>query len=123
MLLDVQRRSTVALLFSIASGVAIWVGSPVLTGHLEPWDAENPLPYLGGLVLAGALASTIEPRGFWKWPIGIYVGQTLGILYRTMTLPGAGVNFFVPLGMAFLVPYTTLALLGAVIGAAVVPRA
>jgi hypothetical protein len=39
-----------------------------------------------------------------------------------MTHPGAGVNFFVPLGMVFLVPYTTLALFGAALGVAAVSR-
>lgn len=83
----------------------------------EPWDS----PY-GWIVVAG-LGLILGFRGKGNpvfWPLGILLGEVLfglgDFLKSIFFYSGGGVNFFFPLGLMFLVPFTIPALIGSFIG-------
>lgn len=87
---------------SVFAGFLIWIASPFLTGHEEPWDAKG-LYCVASLFVSGGIAGLLgTPRNFWLWPIALWVGQSLfglhGFLRDLGFFPGgsAGMNFFIP---------------------------
>ena len=89
-------------------GVAIWWTSPMLTGHVEPWDVPGKF-YIGMLFAAGFVAAAFLPKAFWVAPIGVYAGQ---LLYAVYVYEPQGATFW-PLGMIMAVFYCAAALAGA----------
>ncbi len=83
-------------------GLGIWYLSPFLTGHLEPWDSESG--YYGfSLATAGALTALLNPHRFWRWSIGIYLGQVIAF-------PLVGLGLPLPLSLIYLAGVTLVAL-------------
>ena len=80
--------------------------SPVVTGVVEPWDAE-PLYYGVSLFLAGVLVGVFQPRNIWAVFIGIVIGQ---LMYMAVFLAAGPL---IVLGIIFLIGYGLLSLLGA----------
>lgn len=107
-----------ASLLAVVGGFALWMAGPLLTGEVEPWDGENQLFYVATLAALGALCGSLVPRVFFLWPIGVYAGQLIAILYRRHQTPSVGVDFLVPLGLLYLVQYTIPSLVGAGVVAA-----
>ncbi len=113
----VRARTPFVLLIAVSGGFALWMAGPLLTDTIEPWDGENQLLYLAGLVLLGAACGVLAPKRFLLWPLGVYTGQLAGVLYRRYQGPTAGADLLVPLGLLSLVQYTMPSLVGAALGA------
>lgn len=104
-------------MLSIGFGLLIWALSPILACHREPWDAEGPY-YMISLFIAGLVPALIEPRQFWIWPIGVYLGQILFIVGGSFLWTSAGANLAV-VGVVLLVLYMLPTIIGAGVGAAI----
>ncbi|MBN2457455.1 MAG: hypothetical protein JXB29_13135 [Sedimentisphaerales bacterium] len=117
--LKVALKEVFLLTLSMVTGVLIWVLSPIFTGEAEPWDSASGYYHLSMLV-SGFLIGFLGPKKAWLWPIGIYSGQFVYCLVKSIFLSsGAGVNFFYPIGMIFLIPYCLISFLGSLIGAGI----
>ena len=106
-----HRRS--AFLLGIALGVAIWLLSPFITGHREPWDAEAGY-YFIALLLAGILGGLVSPEAWGSVAIGIFAGQAVVLVGGVVADPASGGLW--PLGLLFLAFYSMLGLVGAAVG-------
>jgi hypothetical protein len=109
------RRS--AFLLGLALGAAIWLLSPVIAGHREPWDAEGGY-YPGALVLTGILGGLAMPPHWGSVAIGIFAGQAVVLLGGVVAEPASGGLW--PLGLLFLAVYSVLGLVGAGVGTALI---
>ena len=109
------RQPLASFLAGVATGSAIWLFSPLVTGRREPWDAGAyyPVALLGAGLLGGLLLPG-HTRGF---VAGIFVGQLLVLLAGVMSDPYGGGLW--PLGVLFLALYSLLSLLGAILGGGV----
>ena len=103
-----------AFLLGLVLGAAIWLLSPWITGRSEPWDAEGGY-YAGGLLLSGVVGGLVLPLHWASVTLGIFAGQLLVIIGGILADPASGGLW--PLGVLFLAFYSSLALLGAVVGA------
>ena len=106
-----NRRS--ALLLGLALGVAIWLLSPFITGHREPWDAEGGY-YASALLVAGMLGGLVVPQHWASSAIGILAGQAVVLMGGVIAEPARGGLW--PLGLGFLALYSVLGLVGAAVG-------
>jgi len=96
-----------------ASGECFRMGlSPLMTGHLEPWDADG-LYYVGALTVTGIVTGGLLPRPLWAHYLGSVVGQ---LTYELIFLK-LGPLFF--LGIVFLLGYSVVFLVAAAITARV----
>ena len=108
-------RGSSGLPIGLVLGAAVWLLSPAITGHREPWDAPG-VYYAGALLVGGALGGLLVPGHWVEVTIGIFAGQSLVMLGGVMAEPAIGGLW--PLGIMFLGVYTSLALLGAALGSA-----
>lgn len=67
---------TIALIFGLILGGAIWLLSPVVTGHAEPWDAGN-WHYVGALITSGLVIGLAVRRWVLLAIVGLYFGQAI----------------------------------------------
>ena len=109
------RRS--AFLLGLVLGVAIWLLSPVITRHREPWDAQGGY-YPGALVLTGLLGGLAMPQHWGSVAIGIFAGQAVVLLGSVVAEPASGGLW--PIGLLFLAAYSVLGLVGAGVGMALI---
>ena len=70
------------------------------------------------LFIAGLVPALIEPRRFWVWPIGVYLGQVLFIVGGCFFWKIVGANLAVA-GVVIMVFYMLPTVIGAGIGAAI----
>jgi len=100
---------------SIIAGMAVWGAFAAF--KTEPWDVP-----LGWIVLAGVgfIFGFLGKGNPILWPLGIFLGEVLfglGSLVKSLFFySGGGVNFFFPLGLMFLVPFTIPAFIGSFAG-------
>ncbi len=99
----------IALLAAAGLGALIWVMSPAISGAVEPWDAESPY-YFVSLFIAGVLGGVFVPRKIWAAYAGIVLGQ---LIYMVVFLE---IGPLMVLGIAFLIGYGLVSLLGAFLG-------
>ncbi len=99
----------------LALGAGIWVLSLSITGRPTPWEATG-LYYPGALLAAGLMGGVLVPGHWGEVAAGIFTGQALVLLGRTMSEPGSGGAWTA--GMLFLALYSLLALVGALLGSA-----
>ena len=61
-------------------GVALWLGTAILTGRREPWDsgAYWALAYPAAIV-AAALLAYLYPERPWRWPAVLFAAQFLAM--------------------------------------------
>ena len=97
----------VALILGSGLGVLIWMLSPLLAGHVEPWDGQEHY-YPVALFVSGALASLSSPRSFVWAAVGVFLGQSAWLLHLLSGEPSA----FGPLGLIFVAAYSAVALAG-----------
>jgi hypothetical protein len=102
------------LVIGLVCGVGIWLLSPLLARHAEPWDASGGY-YPGALLLAGALGGWTAPRQVGRVVVGVFAGQVLVLLGRVVVDPTNGGLW--PLGIVFLGIYSVPVLVGAVVAA------
>lgn len=92
-----------------ALGALLWALSPAISGHVEPWDADSAY-YLFALPVAGFVSGLIAGGPLWVQYAGAVLGQVLyGMLF-------IGLGPLMLLGLAFLVPYGLLFVLGGMLG-------
>lgn len=103
------RRRAPTFVLAALIGAAVWALSPWITGHQEPWDAEN-LYYVGALLGGGLLSGLAIPKPLWAH----YAGSVLGQLIYTLIFLPLGPLFV--LGAGFLLVYSLLFLMGALAG-------
>jgi hypothetical protein len=101
-----------AFLVALVASALVWGLSPLVTGHLEPWDADG-LYYVGALTVTGMGTGGFFPRPLWAHYLGSVVGQ---ITYELIFLK-LGPLFLV--GMVFLLGYSVVFLVAAAIAARV----
>ncbi len=90
-----EVRTGFVLMISAALGAAVWALSPLITGHVEPWDSGAEY-YPVALFIAGLLGGAACPLpGVFLAPLGVYIGQ---ILYFFLFLPSGPLW---PLGLIF----------------------
>jgi hypothetical protein len=99
----------------LALGAGIWLLSASITGRQEPWDSPG-MYYPSALLGAGLLGGFLIPGHWAEVGVGIFTGQAVVLLGRTMADPGSGGLW--PLGLLVLALYSLLALLGGGVGAA-----
>jgi len=71
-------RLMVALL-GFFVGLGLWVGSPLLVGKAEPWDAEWPF-YASVMLIAGAILGAAWPKRWMSVFLGLWAGQAIALL-------------------------------------------
>lgn len=101
--------------FSVLVGAFVWIASPFITGHKEPWDSAS-LFHEGGLFVGGLVAGLLVPRLFWLWALGILLGQIIGFAWCMATSAGGGPLALLGL-FVFLPKYSLWGLLGSCFGA------
>ena len=104
-----KPRAWLAIAVSALLSGAVWALSPWLVGHLEPWDADGPF-YPLALLVAGVVAGLLIPGPLWAHYLGACIGQ---FAYEMLFLD---VGPLLVLGLAFLLAYSVVFLLGAAIG-------
>lgn len=101
-----KHHAAITILVAAILGAAIWVLSPWVTGHKEPWDADG-IFYVGALLAAGLVSGAVSPKPLWAHYFGSFIGQ-LG--YELLFLK-IGPLFVI--GIGFLLAYCLLFLAGA----------
>ena len=105
-----MKRSVLRSLFLAAlAGAAIWGLSPMVTGHVEPWDAGG-LYYTLALALGGGLCGSVTPKPLWPLYVGCVAGQILYLLGWLPTGP------LLPVGLVFVLLWSLVFLVGAYVG-------
>ncbi len=105
-----KHPHALAFLVAAVASALIWVLSPLLTGHAEPWDADW-LFYVGSLAVAGLGAGALIPNSLWAHYLGCIVGQ-LG--YELLFL---NVGPLLLLGAVFLLGYSLIFVAAAAVAA------
>jgi hypothetical protein len=111
-----KNEQRIAFIIAVFGGAFVWVASPYITGQREPWDSETSF-YPCILFLTALFAGLIMPSRFWRWALGVWLGQIVGFLWclllsdRIGPLAAVGFLLFLPL-------YSLCALLGAAVAAA-----
>jgi len=88
----------------------IWVMTPVLTSHREPWDVDGSF-YIVALLIAGAAAGAVAPKPLWAHYAGSF---TVQLVYELIFLR---VGPLVIIGAAFLLGYCTVFSMAAALAA------
>lgn len=105
-----MKRSVLrSLLLAALAGAAIWGLSPMVTGHVEPWDAGG-LYYTLALALGGGLCGSVTPKPLWPIYVGCVAGQILYLLGWLPTGP------LLPVGLVFVLLWSLVFLVGAYVG-------
>ena len=117
MSLTPKTEQWIAFGFSVLVGVYVWIASPLITGHNEPWDSSS-IFYGGSLFAGGFIIGLLVPRRFWLWAIGIWLGQSIVFVWYMATSAGGGP--LAPLGLFVFLPMSSLlGLLGSCFGAGI----
>jgi hypothetical protein len=77
------------------AGVALWIGTSLISGKREAWDAAIywTAAYPIAIALSGLLGFAY-PKATWRWPLAIFLFQFVGMVIRNGELGGLW-----PLGM------------------------
>ena len=105
-----KRELAINFLFSFVGGAMVWALSPFLSGQVEPWDAKV-FYYSAALLIVGLTVGLARPKHVWSHYAGIMLGQ---LTYMLCFLPNGPL---IPVGVAILAAYSTIALAGAASGA------
>ena len=112
---SVTRRDLAVFLLSVSLGSGIWLLAPAFTGQKTPWTSgEEPWGstyYRLALLVAAVIPSALIQRRWWRWLIGIFLGQVL------VTIPAGLRSPFGCLGWLYMFPYEIYCLPGVGVGA------
>ena len=105
-----KKQQLVTISIGIVFGILIWAFSPIITGEIEPWDAENTKYYYPtSLFLCGFIACIPYPKKYLMAALGIFLGQIVyGLFFRF------GALFLI--GVIMVALYSLIALLGSILG-------
>jgi hypothetical protein len=112
----VRQKDKLLFVASVLAGSALWLAFDLL--KTEPWDTLYGAVAILGLGFVFGYVGKEHP---FIWTLGIFLGQA--IFGFVSLIVASGPNFFLPLGLAFLVPFTMPALVGALAGADLAKRA
>jgi len=102
-----NKQKLVSLFIGVILGLLIWVLSPILTGELEPWDAQKNAKYYPiALFLCGFIACIPYPHKYLSATFGVFVGQILFLLFFRF-------GPFILIGTMMVALYNFVALFGA----------
>ena len=107
---------SVAAAIAAALGALIWIASPMITGHREPWDAHGPY-YVLSLLTAGAIAGWIEPQRLWRHVVALYIGQIVGVIVMLIRNPPVDAGLW-PLTLIVLAICSSIGWISAALAAA-----
>lgn len=110
-----NRDLTIRFAVSALFGAAIWALSSIVTGTVEPWDADSPY-YFISLFFVGALLGWLYPQNIWTVFLGIVFGQ---LVYLLVFLPSGPLLL---LGIIFLFSFGVLSLAGAALASRIKHR-
>lgn len=84
----------IAYVAALAGGALLWIGTAMLAGRTEAWDAPAywTVTYPLAIVLA-AVVGYLAPRRAWRWALAVFLAQALVL---TATASSFGL---LPLGM------------------------
>lgn len=105
-----DRQSRPAFFLSAAASALIWALSPLLTGHVEPWDADGYF-YVSALAVAGLGAGAMIPQSLRMH----YLGAVLGQLGYELLFLHVGPLFVI--GAVFVLGYSVVFFLAAALAA------
>lgn len=109
-------KTPIPLIAGMGIGFALWVSSRGLVASAHPFEAKSPL-ILACLFVAGACLGAGWPDRLWVGPLGLYLGQAMGLLGQKVWLTELAPAEPAALGLLFLVPYCLPGLAGAGVGA------
>lgn len=101
----IAKAWLVDVLLAAIAGAAIWVLSPTLAGHAEPWDAES-VYYPLSLLVIGVVLGGFRPRRPWAHYLGVFAGQ---LIFMLLFLP---LGALVIVGVVFLALYSLITFAG-----------
>jgi hypothetical protein len=105
-----KKDIAISLFVSAGLGAVIWALSQLITGKLEPWDAESPY-YFVALLFSGIIVGALIPKHVWAVLVGIVTGQ---LIYALLFLP---LGPLVGIGTLIMVLYGFISLVGAIFAA------
>ncbi len=109
-------RHKVLLAASVAAGAGMWLAFDLF--KTEPWN--SPFGVLAIFAIGFVFGFLGRERPI-TWAFGILAGEVLfGLI--VFLFGERGPNFFFPLGLLYLIPFTLLAGLGALVGGQVAAR-
>lgn len=81
-MMDYKKMGLINFIIGSFLGFIIWSISPIVTGEIEPWDAQGTASYYYplALFLSGFLGSLFYPKSFKATAYGVFVGQVLFLL-------------------------------------------
>jgi hypothetical protein len=109
-------RIAAAALTGFLSGLALWVGSFRFTGVSQPWSAGTPT-YVVVLFVLGAVLGAFTPRAFWVGPLGLYLGEALGLASQGYLVSPTDPPVLYPIALLFLASYSMAVMAGAALAA------
>ncbi|HUG75683.1 MAG TPA: hypothetical protein VMM81_08480 [Acidimicrobiia bacterium] len=116
--LSPKRPSLVAAAAALALGFSVWAGLGLFSEGAEPWDDHVQL-YLLGQGVSGLLLGLIWPDFVGPLWLLFLLGQGIAAGVGSFFGDGTGVNFFIPLGLVFLILYSLPCLLALFLGRAI----
>jgi hypothetical protein len=107
-LMEYKENGLVNFMVGSCLGFIIWSLSSVVTGEIEPWDAQGKALYYYPLALffSGVFGGALCPKNYKITVFGIYLGQLLYMILFIRVGP------LVAVGIIVLAFYTLLAFLG-----------
>ncbi len=108
-------RDTVIFSLGVLFGSSIWLASSTIFGKKEAFDSPY---YILVLVIGGALCSFFSKDRSWRWVVAILIGQVIGFALLVMKHSGP----LWPLGVFFILLYSSVTFLGTFLGASINSR-
>lgn len=98
-----MKNKYLPFVLSMICGLLIWVFSPVLAGHEEPWDGSMTYYLLGMLIPSIIIAIVFDVKG-WMVAAGFFLGQLVFVIVKSLSHPSP----LIVIGVLFLAFYTLL---------------
>ena len=71
-------------ILTVVIGFLAWFLTPYLAGVTEPWDSGW---YFIIFLLIIVIIGFLIPTRWWLWPLGLYLGQLLHLIYMKLAHP------------------------------------
>src|SRR3989344_4544408 len=81
-----MHSKTLIFISIVIIGFLAWFLVPYLTGKTEPWDSGWYVSILLFVVLG---LGFFIPSRWWLWPIGLYLGQIVHLVYTMLRYPSS----------------------------------
>ena len=105
-----KKDKIISFCVAFGLGAVIWALSPLVTGEIEPWDADSQY-YIVSLLVSGAIVGGLIPKNLWTVFLGVVIGQ---LIYILIFLPSGPL---LSLGIIILGGYALFSLIAAIFAA------